>query len=312
MTMGADQFEKPRDQDIFFNWYFVALYAGAIPGFTATVYVQDRVSWALGFGLCATAGSIGVAALLLGARFYHKPSAQGSPFTDLARVLVAAIRKRRIAVPPNNLGYCYGPHEAGKPPSSSDVPSQNFSFLSRAALISQGDTNPDGSIAKPWRLCTVQQAEDFKALIRILPLWTSSIILSVLIAIQSSLTVLQALTMDRSLGHHFTIPAGSLQVVNLIAMSFFLSLLDRLLLPPWHCLIRHIPTPLQRIGLGHVLNAAAMAASALVEQRRSTIVHAHNAEGRAGWIVPMSALWLVLPLTMTGAGEALHFPGQVR
>nr|XP_019702405.1 protein NRT1/ PTR FAMILY 2.7 isoform X2 [Elaeis guineensis] len=312
ITMGADQFDKPRDRDIFFNWYFIGLYAGAVLGGTAIVYVQDSVSWALGFGLCAATSAISVIVLLLGVRFYHKPSAQGSPFTDLARVVVASIRKRRIAVPPNNLGYCYGPGEAGKPPSSSsNVPSQSFSFLNCAALISQGDTHPDGSIAKRWRLCTVQQVEDLKALIRISPLWTSGVVVSVLIATQNSLTVLQALTMGRSLGHHFTVPAGSLQVVTLTATAIFLSLLDRLLLPLWHFLTDHIPTPLQRIGVGHVLNAAAMAASALVERRRSAIVHARHAEGQAGWIVPMSALWLMLPLAMTGAAEALHFPGQV-
>lgn len=128
MTMGADQFDKPRDQDIFFNWYFIGLYAGAILGGTAIIYVEDSVSWALGFGLCAAIGAISAIVLLLGVGLYHKPSAQGSPFTDLARVVVAAIRKRRIVVPPNNLGYCYGPDEAGKPSSSSNLPSQSFRY----------------------------------------------------------------------------------------------------------------------------------------------------------------------------------------
>lgn len=191
------------------------------------------------------------------------------------------------------------------------VPCAHGSFLNRAALISQGDANPDGSIAKPWRLCTIQQVEDLKVLIRMFPLWTSCIFVSVLLATHNSLTILQALIMDRSLGHHFTIPAGSMQVVTLTATAIFISIFDRLLLLPWHCLTEHFPTPLQRIGLGHVLNAAAMAASALVERRRAAIVHAHHAGGEAAWIVPMSALWLALPLVITGAGEALHFPGQV-
>jgi len=45
------------------------------------------------------------------------------------------------------------------------------SFLNRAALIPDGDTiSPDGSVARPWRVCTVQQVEDFKTVSRILPL----------------------------------------------------------------------------------------------------------------------------------------------
>ncbi|XP_008782606.1 protein NRT1/ PTR FAMILY 2.6-like [Phoenix dactylifera] len=117
--------------------------------------------------------------------------------------------------------------------------------------------------------------------------------------------------MDRSLGDYFTVPAGSGSVVTFPATAIFLSLLDRRLLPLRYCLAEHVSTPLQRISLGQVLDAAAMAASALVERRRSAVLHAHHAEGRAGWFVPMSTLWVVLPLAMTGAAEALHFPGQV-
>lgn len=62
-------------------------------------------------------------------------------------------------------------------------------------------------------LCTVQQVEDFKTIIGILPLWTSSIFLGTPIGIQSSLSVLQALAMDRYLGPHFKVPAGSITVI---------------------------------------------------------------------------------------------------
>ncbi|KAJ4874222.1 Protein NRT1/ PTR FAMILY 2.3 [Raphanus sativus] len=54
-SAGANQYEKPKDQGSFFNWYFLTLYAGAITGATAIVYTQDNASWKLGFGLCAAA-----------------------------------------------------------------------------------------------------------------------------------------------------------------------------------------------------------------------------------------------------------------
>ncbi|URE11204.1 POT family [Musa troglodytarum] len=184
-------------------------------------------------------------------------------------------------------------------------------FLNRAAWICHGNTRADGSIASPWSLCTVRQVEDLKAIVRVLPLWSASIFLSVSIGIQLSLSVLQALTMDRSLGPHFSIPAGSMVVSSLAATTVSLFLLDRLLLPLWCRLAGGPSTPLQRIGLGQVVNAAGMAASALVERRRAAVVHAHHAEGQPGWVVPMTALWLVLPLAVTGVGEALHFPSEV-
>ena len=51
-TMGANQFDKPEDQGIFFNWYFFAVYVTALISATAIVYIEDSVSWGLGFGLC--------------------------------------------------------------------------------------------------------------------------------------------------------------------------------------------------------------------------------------------------------------------
>jgi peptide/histidine transporter 3/4 len=92
-TMGADQFDSAADRDVLFNWYFV-FYASSAVGSTAIVYVQDNVSWALGYALSGAASLAGLAALLADRR----PGARGSPFTGLARVAVAAVRKRKVVV----------------------------------------------------------------------------------------------------------------------------------------------------------------------------------------------------------------------
>ncbi|WOL01891.1 protein NRT1/ PTR FAMILY 2.7-like [Canna indica] len=312
LSMGASQFDKVENQNIFFNWYFIVIYAAGIIGSTVFVFIEDSISWTLGFGLSAAINAISIVVLLLGAKYYRKPAAQGSPFTGLARVVVAAANKWNVEVPQENPNYYHGEGGSGNDKTNLDfAPTQSLRFLNRAALICHGEISSDGSLAKPWRLCTVQQVQDLKALVSIFPLWSSSIFLSVSIGIQYSLTVLQALTMDRSVGPRFSIPAGSISVSSLAATMLALSLLDRLVLPLWRRLTRHTPTPLQRIGLGHALNIAAMAASALVERKRAGVVHAHHAEGQAGWEVPMTALWLVVPMVVTGVGEALHFPGQV-
>ncbi|XP_020086173.1 protein NRT1/ PTR FAMILY 2.7-like [Ananas comosus] len=309
-TMGANQFDKTQELDIFFNWFFILLYGSLIVGATVVVYIQDSVGWALGFGLCTVATAVSVVALLLGSRYYRRPKAQGSPFIGLAQVAAAAARKRKInLLDKGRLDYYYGTADAADVAIS--PPTESFSFLNRAAVIPNGDIHRDGSIAQPWHLCTVQQVEDFKTLVRILPLWTTSIFVSVSIGIQVSMTILQALTVDRSLGRHFTVPAGSISVSNLAAVVVSIILLDRFLFPLCNKLTHHTLTPLQRIGLGHVINTIGMAASALMERKRAAIVHAHHAENQAAWIAPMSVLWLVLPLAVVGVGEALHFPGQV-
>ena len=79
----------------------------------------------------------------------------------------------------------------------------------------------------------------------------------------------------------------------------------------WQRLTRRSPRPLQKIGLGHVLNILSMTVSALVESKRLKIAQAHHLQDQPKSIVPMLALWLFPQLVLVGIGEAFHFPGQV-
>ncbi|KAJ9178186.1 hypothetical protein P3X46_010091 [Hevea brasiliensis] len=308
-TMGANQFNKPEDQGIFFNWFFFTFYFVSLIGATAVVYIEDNVSWGFGLGLCVAANFIGLLIFILGTRLYRHDKPQGSPFTGLARVVVAAIQKRKVLLSSKSEDYYYD-HDT-KPKELAAPMSKRFRFFNRAALKAEGDIKPDGSITKPWRLCTVSQVEDFKTLIRIFPMWSTSIFLATPIAMQSSLTVLQALTMDRHLGQHFKIPAGSILVIVLISTAIFLTIIDRFVYPLWQNLTHKSPTPFQRIGVGHVLNVLSMAVSALVESRRLRIAHAQHHQDQGSSVVPMLALWLFPQLILVGIGEGFHFPGQV-
>ncbi|KAM0922635.1 hypothetical protein ACQ4PT_006105 [Festuca glaucescens] len=315
-TMGANQFDAAADRDVFFNWYFIFLYASSVLGATLIVYIQDTVSWALGFGISCAASVVGLAALLLGARYYRQPPAQGSPFTGIARVVVAAVRKRKVnMVASDELNYYNGPSRCDTDSKTAGngvpAPSDSFSFLNRAALITDGDVDAvDCSVVRPWRICTVEQVEDFKTVVRILPLWSAAIVLSISIGVQINFTVLQALVMDRAVGR-FNVPAGSMIVASLLSVVIFLGLLDRILLPLWKRLTGHTPTPLQLVGVGHALTVLSMAASAIVERRRTATVLVHGEEDNPMWVSPLSAMWLILPFAVSGAGEALHFPAQV-
>ncbi|CAN6565735.1 unnamed protein product [Malus baccata var. baccata] len=273
-TMGADQFDKPHDQGVFFNWYFLALYVANVISFTAIIYIQDNVGWGLGFGICLVTNAIGLLVFLLGNRFYKQVKPKGSPFVCIARVLVAAIWKRKAsAATSRDTDYYYGDGIL----VDNTVPTKSFRFLNCAALKTETDKQFDGSYAKSWKLCTVKEVEDLKTQMKIMPLWSIGIFLSTPIGITSSLFILQALTMDRHLGPHFTIPA--------------------------------VNTPPK--DRDHVINIVALIGSALIERRRLGVVKAHNLMNQPGSVVPMSALWLVVPLSVVGIGEAFHFPGQV-
>ncbi|KAK7840107.1 protein nrt1/ ptr family 2.7 [Quercus suber] len=284
-AMGANQFDNAKDQAVFFNWYVVILYASAVLGSTVIVYIEDSYSWALGFGICVVVTLIGLAIFLLGNRYYRHIKPQGSPFTSLARVIVAATRKRNIPISSKSGDYY--------------------------TLKTEGDTNSASSIAKPWRLCSVQQVEDLKSLIRICPILSSGIFLSTPIGVLTSLTVLQALTVDRHLGPHFKIPAGTMIVFTLASTAISLTLIDRILYPIWQKLSHQSPTPLQRIALGHVFNALGMFVAALVESKRLKITKTQHPTNETNSTIPMSVLWLVPQMAVVGIGEAFHYPGQV-
>ncbi|KAL6865029.1 hypothetical protein ACP4OV_016180 [Aristida adscensionis] len=304
-TMGADQFASLRDQDTFFNWYFVFLNTSFLIGDTVVIYLQDDVSWSLGFGVCVATSAASLVVLLLGVRYYRMPAPKGSPYTGLARVVVAAVRKARVDVA-GQVQYCL---EDG-------AVAEVKGFLNRAAMITASDisTGPSGGRRSggSWRLCTVQQVEDLKSLLRVLPLWSSGILISVSIGVMVGMIILQALAMDRSLGPDFKVPAGSIGVCSFIAFIAATAVLDRAVFLIWRRATGALPTPLQRVGAGHVVNILCMVSAALVERRRLGVVRAHpGADEAPGWVTPMSVLWLLIPLCIAGVGEALHFPGNM-
>ncbi|KAK6144505.1 hypothetical protein DH2020_021325 [Rehmannia glutinosa] len=300
-TLGASQFSKLKHQSTYFNWYFFTLYVSYVICFTGIVYVEDNVSWAWGFGIGIAGNVLGLVVFVFGSRYYCRDKPKGSPFTSLVRVVVASVRKRKVVMfSRESEDYYYG-NDGVK---GTVAPTNSFRFLNRAALKTEGDIITNGrTIAKPWKLCSVQQVEDLKTLLRILPLWSTSILLATSIGIQASLTVLQALTTNRHLAPHFKVPAGSMVVFAFISTAISLSLFDHCLWPLWKKISgrNNIPTPLQQIGIGHVFNVASMAVSALIESKRRSRSH----------IVPVSVLWLVPQMVIVGVGEAFHFPGQV-
>ncbi|KAM7280805.1 hypothetical protein ACFE04_007939 [Oxalis oulophora] len=292
-TMAANQFDKPKVQSTVINWYFFMAYLSTVVSTTIILYVEG-LSWGWGFGLCAAANFLGWAVFVLGYSFYKRDKPQGSPFKDIARVVISYIRKSKVSLSSNIKDYYHGSAEAIMPKAS-------FRFLNRAALKSEGDIAQDGSIIRPWKICTVQQVEDFKILIRIVPLLSAILFLCVPIAMQASFVVLQALIMDRHLGPNFKFPAASIFVVVSISTSTSILLIDRILIPVWQNLTRQTPTPLQLVGVGHVFNILSMVISAVVESKRLKLSHDRNLE----------AVWLVPQLVLVGIGEAFHFPRQL-
>lgn len=103
-TMGADQFDdfepKERIQKLsFFNWWMFSIFFGTLFSNTFLVYIQDNVGWTVGYALPTIGLAVSVIVFLVGTPFYRHKVPAGSPFTRMAQVLVAAVRKWQVPLP---------------------------------------------------------------------------------------------------------------------------------------------------------------------------------------------------------------------
>eukprot|EP01018_Ginkgo_biloba_P031576 Gb_05205 [translate_table: standard] len=267
------------------------------------VSLTDSVSWSWGFGVCTILTALSILFYFSGTKLYNRSKPEGSPFTGFAQVIVASLKKRHLPFPSNAEDF----HNV---PSKEAIHLiEELRFLNKAAVKSEGDFKADGTLlTNPWRLCTIEQIEELESVIKTLPIWSCGIILSIMVAEQSTFTVLQALTMDRHLGSHFTVPAASFNVFTLLASAACLPIYDKLFVP----FARRITnreggiTQLQRIVVGHFINAATLGVAAIVEMKRLNVAQIHGLVDKPGATIPMSAFWLVPQYALAGLAEAFH------
>ncbi|KAL1213673.1 Protein NRT1/ PTR FAMILY 2.13 [Cardamine amara subsp. amara] len=316
IPFGVDQFDQRTEEGVkgvasFFNWYYMTFTVVLIITQTVVVYIQDQISWIIGFSIPTGLMACAVVMFFAGMKRYVYVKPEGSIFSGIAQVVVAARKKRKLKVATEDDGTV----TYYDPPIKNSVLSKihrsnQFRFLNKAAVIIEGDVTPEGAPADKWRLCSIQEVEEVKCLIRIVPVWSAGIISLVAMSQQGTFTVSQALKMDRHLGPNFQIPAGSLSVISLLTIGIFLPLYDRVFIP----FMRRITgqksgiTVLQRIGTGIVFAILSMIVSGIVERMRR--IRSIKAGDPAG-MTPMSVFWLSPQLILMGLCEAFNIIGQI-
>jgi peptide/histidine transporter 3/4 len=166
----------------------------------------------------------------------------------------------------------------------------------------------------------MQQVEETKCILRVLPVWITCIVYYVAFAQTNTYVVLQATQSDRHLhagGGGFEVPPGSFTIFPMLALTVWIPLYDRLVVPWMKRLTgrEEGSTLLQRMGIGMVLSSVAMLISGLVEQRRRDLaVLQAAASGRPmsrSKVSPQSAFWLVPQLAALGLSEAFNQVSQM-
>ncbi|KAG0598460.1 hypothetical protein M758_12G075600 [Ceratodon purpureus] len=317
-AFGADQFNPldPKEKNQlwhFFNWYYFSVGLSILGAVTVIVYVQDNVGWAWGFGIPAVAMALALVSFFIGAPIFRYIPPVGSPFTRLAQVIVASFRKRRLALP-SDASLLHTRDDKGGVSSYPAVVelrhSNQFTFLDKAAIKEDDSAS---SHTSRWRLCTVHQVEELKSLMRMAPIWTTTILVSTVIVQQGTFSVQQARSMDRHMGTKFEIPAASFGVFGILMLLIWVPIYD-LFVMRWLKKAtgneRGI-TSLQRIGTGLFIAILAMVAAAIVEVKRRNAAHRYGLLDRPDLMIPVSAFWLVPQHCLFGLAESFVFIGEL-
>ncbi|KAL8112347.1 hypothetical protein AgCh_019881 [Apium graveolens] len=317
---GSDQFDDTNKEEkaqmtSFFNWFFFFISIGSLVAVTVLVYIQDNVGRRWGYGVIACAIVFGILVFLSGTKKYRFKKLLGSPLTQIAAVCVGAWRKRNLQTPSDlSLLFTIDDIENEGSKKKQKLPhSKQFRFLDKAAIIDANTKINMSNAQDKWFLSTLTDVEEVKMVIRMLPIWATTIMFWTVYAQMTTFSVSQATTLDRHIGKSFEIPAASMTAFFVGSILLTVPVYDCIVIPLAKKFLKNPQglSPLQCIGVGLVLSIFAMAAAAFTEIKRLDVAREHNLVHAHNAVLPLSVFWLIPQFFFVGAGEAFTYIGQL-
>ncbi|CAA7043756.1 unnamed protein product [Microthlaspi erraticum] len=167
---------------------------------------------------------------------------------------------------------------------------------------------PRGSpITKLWNLSTVTtQVEEVTILLRLVPIWASGIVFSVLHSQIYTLFVQQGRSMKRTMGSSsFEIPPACLGVFDTASVFISVPIYDRLIVPfarRFTGLAKGL-TELQRMGIGLFVSVLSLTVAAVVETLRLRLAKDLDLE--------LTILWQIPQYFLMGTAGVFFFVGRI-
>ncbi|XP_020187470.1 protein NRT1/ PTR FAMILY 8.3 [Aegilops tauschii subsp. strangulata] len=315
-SFGADQFDDTDPAEriqkgSFFNWFYFSINIGALISSSFLVWVQDNLGWGLGFGIPTVFMGLAIISFFAGTSLYRFQKPGGSPITRVCQVVAATLRKWNAHVPEDSSLLYELPDGVSAIEGSRQLEhTDELRCLDRAATITDLDVKED-SFNNPWRVCTVTQVEELKILVRMFPVWATTIVFSAVYAQMSTMFVEQGMVLDPTIGS-FKIPPASLSTFDVVSVIIWVPIYDSILVP----IARRFTgkergfSELQRMGIGLVISILAMSAAAVLEIKRLAIAReAHLVDQNVP--VPLSILWQIPQYFLVGASEVFTFIGAL-
>ncbi|KAJ0105900.1 hypothetical protein Patl1_17856 [Pistacia atlantica] len=314
---GAEQFDETTQQgrkqrSAFFNYFVFCLSSGALIAVTFVVWVEDNKGWQWGFGICTATILLSIPAFLLGSPFYRTKIPIGSPITTIFKQFITPTNVRIPAKPSwefTQVLPCMTNSESKEEEYShttkeepSQIPTESLKFLNRALI---------NNSRHPVFHCTEKEVEEVRIVLKIFPIFMSTIILNCCLAQLSTFSIQQAATMNTKLGS-FKVPPASLPVFPVMFIMILAPLYNHVIIP----LARKTTktemgiTHLQRIGTGLVLSIVAMAVAALVETKRKRVA-VDSGLLNSSEPLPITFLWVALQYLFLGSADLFTLAGMM-
>ncbi|XP_022725713.1 protein NRT1/ PTR FAMILY 4.6-like isoform X2 [Durio zibethinus] len=317
-THGAEQFDESTPQgrkqrSTFFNYFIFCLSCGALIAVTFVVWIEDNKGWEWGFAISTVAILLSIPIFLVGSTFYRNKIPFGSPLKTISKVLVAAMLNSCMSRSPRNaIAYLaaspYYPTETSKEAEDNakqskqpdQIPTESLKFLNRAVV---------NKPANPAFECSLQQVEEVKIVLKILPIFACTIVINCCLAQLSTFSVEQAATMNSKLGS-LKIPPASLPVFPVVFIMILAPVYDHFIIP----FARKVTktemgiTHLQRIGIGLFLSIIAMAVAALVEIKRKRVATDSGLLDSTNPL-PITFFWIALQYLFLGSADLFTLTG---
>ncbi|KAL3615309.1 hypothetical protein CASFOL_040970 [Castilleja foliolosa] len=276
-AFGAEQFDESDEDECkakssFFNWWNFCLCASVVVGLLVLSYIQDNMSWELGFGIPCIVMCLALIVFLLGSMTYrfHVHGDSRNPFLRISRVFVDAAK--------------------------------NWRFLDKALL------EPNGS---KDAACSIIDIEDAKTILKILPICLACLPYSIIYSQSSTLFTKQGSTMDRHITTSFQIPAAALQSFTAASLVLFIPIYERVLVPVARAVSRKPSgiSMLQRIGAGIFLSVISMVVAGCIENKRLATATEYGLVDSPEVTLPMSVWWLAPQYLVLGVADVFTLVG---
>ncbi|RWR81106.1 Proton-dependent oligopeptide transporter family [Cinnamomum micranthum f. kanehirae] len=310
-AFGADQFdpsdpEENKSKSSFFNWWYFGMCGGTVISLWLLNYIQDNLSWGLGFGVPSISMMVALVVFLLGTKTYRYCLKKGkNPFVSILEVFVAAARNRQgPSSTTDKESLLPTDYEATEVPVHGS--STQFKFLDRAAAPKNLDS-PKNS----WSVCSMSQVEDAKMVLQLVPVWVTCLIYGVVFAQSTTFFTKQGSTMERGMGFGFQIPPATLQTFISLSVVAVIPIYDWIFVPATRA-FTGLPsgvTLLQRIGIGLFLSVISMVVAAIVEAQRLVVARDAGLIDKPTETVPMSVWWLLPQYILFGLSDVFAMVG---